>query len=368
MRYQQKLIIIFVSIISLPLVGLFLSINNAPSPEENRKLAPRPDLALIADFTQYSKQFESWFNDHFGFRNSFVKGYHKLQKKMGKSASDKVLIGKNDWLFYSHDGALKDYQFKDKFSQEELLDWRQSLTEKQDWLASKNIPYLFVIAPNKGSIYGEHLPDSLTRYGKESRLNQLLFFLKPNTKLQILNLYSTLKSAKETHQAYYKTDTHWNYWGASQATSAILKKLGINHQPWEMADFKSSQTSGGDLANLLGLKETLNEEILIPQVKSVCKQTIPYLETPLLSTKKSKKPVSTICKDSKPHALIFHDSFGVGLKPILAQHFGTVSYLWTRPSIQLLQQLVNELKPDIVIEQRVERKLRESAWGKIRKK
>jgi hypothetical protein len=57
---------------------------------------------------------------------------------------------------------------------------------------------------------------------------------------------------------------------------------------------------------------------------------------------------------SLPRAVIFHDAFAVFLVPYLAEHFSHATWVW-RPKFD--GNLVRRLRPDIVIEERVERHL-----------
>jgi hypothetical protein len=59
-----------------------------------------------------------------------------------------------------------------------------------------------------------------------------------------------------------------------------------------------------------------------------------------------------------PRAVMFHDSFGAHLIPYLSEHFRRIVYAWERPDYPVFDgALVERERPDVVIQQIVERKL-----------
>jgi len=364
---QNRLFIgVFVGCLFLPLVGLVFHLGNAPSTQENRALAPTPSW----DDLRHSS--EAYFNDHFGFRQYLINSYHFIQRKLGKSASEKVLMGQDHWLFYAHDGALQDHKHEDPFSAEQLHAWQTALSQKQAWLQQKNIAYQYVIAPNKGTIYPEYLPEDLSVLDQVKRVDQLSQQMASTPNFTLLDLRSVIQAAKTHAQVYYKTDSHWNYVGANAAQHAIIQQLSpqfpkLQGRLLDANQFQHRVAPGGDLAQLLGLGDALNDTLFTPSVPLVCADQVPLGDSPLLQTMGKGVIHQTHCAQGHYNALIIHDSFGFALKPYLAQYFTNAVFVWARPNLSTLQAWVELYQPDIVIEQRVERKLRSSPWGKQKK-
>ena len=61
----------------------------------------------------------------------------------------------NGWIFYIAKESLETTTDK------ELHQWKVLLEKRQQWLARRNIFYLFLIIPNKGTIYPEFMPANI---------------------------------------------------------------------------------------------------------------------------------------------------------------------------------------------------------------
>jgi hypothetical protein len=95
-------IVIFLAIISLPLV--FIDRKSVVSEKENRTLAVYPEIinnGNIVSINTLLKSLDSYINDRFGFKNlavSFINGINRNSKIINGI----VVIGKENWLFYSN--------------------------------------------------------------------------------------------------------------------------------------------------------------------------------------------------------------------------------------------------------------------------
>lgn len=360
------------------LIGLFVPLaltnNRAESLIEKRKLAPFPKWKWNKDtFAAFPMQFQDFFNDHFGFRDEFARMYYLFSAFLKDSSSQNVLIGKEGWLFYinPNDGnSLEDYRKIVFLTNEQLWQWKQSLETKYTWLKERGIDYLFIIAPDKHSIYGEYFPTRIRQIGTQSCLDQFMEYMK-DSDVPIFDLRQALIQAKPKGQLYFKTDAHWNDFGASIAQYAIMQHLAksfphiqaIQYQEsdflWELGGiydedfFWTDGGKAGDLAKMLNLAYVL-KEARYPRLQTplpVCQKN--YAEQPhLIST-----TFSTNCDAQAPRALIFRDSFFTILQPYISQYFSKSLYVWKRPDIRMLKDFVEQYAPDIVIEERVERYL-----------
>src|SRR5262249_45027767 len=147
----------------------------------------------------------------FAFRVPLMELYAKLKVKVfGVSSSDTVMLGKDGWLIYSGDRLLEDYLCNHPFTEEELARWTHRLVSRRDWLQARGIPYVFVLAPNTGTIYPEYLPNALHRFGTTSRIEQLTAYLEQHSDFRPIDLRAPLLDARNRGRLYYKTDSHWN--------------------------------------------------------------------------------------------------------------------------------------------------------------
>jgi len=336
------------------------------SSTEKRKLAERPALDLRpGTLVTFPSRFEAYFNDHFGYRNLFIRRYNRIMKKyFAKSPVPDVLIGKNNWLFYANDSLLQDFVGSDPFSPEELEIWRLNLENKRNWLEKKGIRYLFVVAPNKQTIYPEYLPDYLQKDHRNSRLKQLLAYLNKHSDISILDLSSTLIEEKKQHRIYHQTDTHWNDCGAYTAYRAIMDRVGqwfpeVPFTQNRIVKTESIVGKGGDLAGMMHMADTIQEERLVLKVHpTACS---PKIEQDIADFWKTpdnlKKPFITKCDKAKLYAVIFRDSFFSAIVPFISEDFNQIVYLWKPYDHAIMKELIEQKKPQLVIEEMVERYL-----------
>ncbi len=351
----------FLVLIWLPLLGLFLSDQANLSVSEKRKLAQLPSFKLDE---AYPEKFTRYFNDNFGFRAPLRAQFNGLKFFIiGSSPSHKVLLGKESWLYYKDEGTYFDYLGLEHFSDKALADWAASLEQKRAMLEEQGIKYLFVIAPNKFSIYPEFSPLYPLPTGLSTRLDQLLNYLEKNTTVEVLDLRKALLGAKERGRLFMKTDTHWTSFGASVAANAVLKRISrMTTQQMQLDDLSSAQLQstgkGGDLANMMGLRPHLSEtEVNLEGWDPSCGLKRDYFTDPKKNGSRLRKPFTTRCPKSGLHALMFRDSFGTLLQHHLSPSLSQISYIWTYPTLKTMRQYVARHQPDIVIEQRIERAL-----------
>ena len=125
-----------------------------------------------------------------------------------------VVIGADGWLFWGGDCVLEDFLSLQPFSVEQLQKRQRVLESKRDWLAKHGIRYLFMIPPDKQSIYPEFMPKAYQAMQGQSRLDQFVAYMQQHSNVDILDFRQTLRAAKADRQIYFRMDSHWNEMGA----------------------------------------------------------------------------------------------------------------------------------------------------------
>ncbi|MFY9708086.1 MAG: hypothetical protein WAJ95_19390, partial [Desulfobacterales bacterium] len=69
------------------------------------------------------------------------------------------------------------------------------------------------------------------------------------------------------------------------------------------------------------------------------------------------KAFMTKCDDSKLRAVVFRDSFFETIIPFIAEDFNRIVYIWKQYDQAIMKELIEQQKPQIVIEEMVERLL-----------
>lgn len=231
---------------------------------ENRQMATQPRLTLDS-YATFSEDYTSYFNDNLQFRNNLISLNSGIDYFcFRKSSSDYVIVGEDNWLFYSRtdDGnPISCYQGTNLYTDEELQAMAQNCIAQRDFLLSQGKEFVIFIAPNKERIYSEYMPE---RYGEPAdnyAALQVYNYLKANTDLRVVYPYAELIDAKINleQNMYSKTDTHWNFLGGYVGASALMKELGIE-MPSIYGDditIDLAHNYAGDLAGMLGLSKQL---------------------------------------------------------------------------------------------------------------
>ncbi len=259
------LLLIVIPIIFSSYLYIFIGKVSSVDTTEKRTLTPAPalDLNNMPTFTQ---QFQDFFNDRIWFRSPFVRINNKLQLRLFDiSPVPKVIVGKDDWLFYRSELAgdgntIDDFQGKVPYSQQELEQIKRNIQTNARWCSQRGIFFLIVLVPNKETIYSEYLPESI-RKGKLTRLQQIMDYLK-NDNLPVYDLTPILIKHKPEHQIYYRGGTHWNQYGAYYGYRQIIQWISpgfpqLKPLPLDAFDVQIDEHSAAD--QWFGFKE--NREI-----------------------------------------------------------------------------------------------------------
>lgn len=231
---------------------------------ENREFAIRPRLT-IDSYRTYSDEYEEYFNDSIPFRNNFITLNSAIDYFVfNRSASTRVIVGKDNWLFYAdtRDGdPIGCYQGTNLLSEEELEAMAHNCLEIQSYLNEQGKEFIIFIAPNKERIYCDEMPEQYGVPADMYRALQIVEYLRNNTDIRVVYPCDELMQAKESleQNIYYRTDTHWNWIGGYVGATALMRELGIE-MPDILSDEVTITTGGntaGDLAGMLNLTKQL---------------------------------------------------------------------------------------------------------------
>ena len=363
---KALLILIFCSFIYIPFFTGIFQEDRLTSGVEKRTLnrLPKPPTSLD-QLKSYPKKYNAYYSDHFGYRETFTKEYFKLVNSLGSNASlEDVTIGQDGWLFL---GSIRPGYMKygdpmgdainvNLFTENELQQFAERITATKNWLSGKGIHYIYTIAPNKHTIYADKLPEYISKRQAKSAMDQLFEYLQKHTDVAVVDLRPALFNEKKKYPIYFKTDTHWNSRGANIAQFVIMEKAReffpekISPILLDDSQFNSQIRGAGDLAILAKL-ENVKEDNPTPSFKTNC--------TPINLNPEAKgtETHTEECEGNKLNALIFHDSFFEPLWPFVSRQFYHSTYVWKKTDNDLLAKYIAQEKPDIVIEEVVERTL-----------
>ncbi|PIE23864.1 MAG: hypothetical protein CSA62_05560 [Planctomycetota bacterium] len=358
-------VILFIGFLWAPVIGLATGTQIYKSSGEMRAMARFPGLPKsLDDLETWRSKYEAFINDHFGFRNALVRLHNGLSfHLLNKPGAGRVILGKDGWLFLEADSSLKNFRRTlAPWSRSEMRSLVKRIQQRQDFLASKGVEYLFVVVPAKSTIYPEHYDERWQRLERPSRLEQFRDFTKSYPKLHYLDLTaallkekSRLAAAEPDTRLYYKTDTHWNSRGASVAAARIrreLNKFGAQvpePRRWPSSAWQPKKSElSGDLARLLGAGGT------IPNVSWHLGTASPLRSSSLTALPYERR--SYLIVDPKPSCettlLVLHDSFGEALREFLSKGHPRSAFVW-EPLCDIMRMA--EFTPQVIIREITER-------------
>ena len=359
---NKKHTILFLLVISLPLFFLLTGTGKVSSIRERKSKAP--GFFSGEGIQKGLKKFENYFEKSFPFRKELLyKRNYLYSRYLGISAVNRVILGKNGWLFIkwlNETGSEINYSISiDKFRDGELEYWFNIFNEKYQFLKKRGIKFLVVIVPNKSTIYSEHLPEKIRKVTGGVRAKQLTDYFINNSDIQVLNLKDLFLSKKVEHQIYYRTDSHWNHYGAWLAYREILLHLsqifrGVMPIPFE--DFPKKTIVGpskADLASMLSLNRSLYSE-KFQRLFTPAGMTISQLKLKNFKFKKGRISYFQNENGILPKAIMIHDSYGQGLKKFMSSSFAEIAFIRVS-GVNFFPDLIERERPSIVIYEIAER-------------
>ena len=358
--------VFFIILISVPAVKLVVSPLEEVSIVEKRKLAALPEVPTdLSSFTQYPEKFTSFFNDHFGYRDLMMRCYHYVKIVVLKTSPQKKwIIGKDNWEFITLNNMVEDFRGLDPYRQKELETIRKKMQTRQYLLQRLGIQYVVVIAPNKQTIYPEYLPDNIKKVNPETRLDQLVTFLQ-GSDVNFLDIRTPLLAAKKKELLYLPKNSHWNEKGAFVAYQAVINYLnkwypGLKTLDASQLSIENKRSTRPGIYNTVGL---FDENV--PHLTIVGKKASPdtrYDDFVKLFKNRYreayKKPIVSKNDSGTYKIAVFRDSFFTDLHPFFSESFNQAIYFYEPYNEQVISQLLySNFKPDIILEEMVERDL-----------
>lgn len=281
-KFKSVIAFMFVPLLVLT-IPFSLCFKNDLSVDEKRDLAIFP-----TSFTNnYFSQFDEWFIDHVPFRNQIISFYNNIDSSIenawfnfllkisGETSFDYpssgsieditdpyldkgqpyyapryngyVIYGRDNWLFYTGDGALENYKGSDILNDFEMNKNMEKFISINDLCVSKEINVSFTVFPNKEQVYADKMP-SIKVTNRAKKLQRIEHYFKKNSSLNFSYPLDMMIEKRKEKDIYLMEDTHWNSLGAMIGYSEILKNLGRSAPIYS---YLPIDKQGGDLASLI---------------------------------------------------------------------------------------------------------------------
>ena len=190
------------------------------SEQENRMLAKFPTAQRVKTASDFSKQFEAWFNDRFLGRKFLVDIHDKVLFYLNKYyATHKAFMGKDGWMFNNYSQIQKR-----KISQKELKQYQASIKSFLQFCGAHDIKCYIEIVPRKVE-FAKDKVHLIYRSDEQDIDRTIKQYISDTLNFEIVFPYDELQKANQESAVFYKTDHHWTEWGAYNAYLALIEKI-----------------------------------------------------------------------------------------------------------------------------------------------
>lgn len=298
--------------------------------------------------------FGDYFETHYAFRPQMITADAKIQKAVfNVSNADTVVTGTDGWLYYS--STLNDHLGREQLSERGMFNLAHNISLLQQYVEAKGADFLFMIPPNKNSLYGEHMPYYYrTKTGSVFNRDRLKESLSGED-VHYLDVFELFQSRDEI--LYLKQDSHWNNKGACMVYNEMMSALQREHETYDNAEVTFSKSHSGDLSEMIYPASTDLEMDYTYDYEP----EFEYISIPTSSDPVSVEDFRIETKNEKKEdqLLMYRDSFGNTLIPFVANEFG--SAFFTKGTPYTLSLHMNQYQPDVVIMEKVERNMKDFA-------
>lgn len=314
-----------------PALGVLLFGPSAAGANEQQTQAP----ALLENNTlnpDFLGDAAAWLEDHFYLRQELISLNNALTAGLfGASAAEDVLVGRDGWLYYA--STVEDYTGTGGLTARDYAAMAENLALMEEYCRSQGREFVFLIAPNKNSVYPEHMPD----LGVEAAETPGRILLRCLAQKNVT--YIDLFQAFEQQDAplYFAHDSHWNSRGAALGADLINEAFGRESE-YFTEDFSQRISHDGDLYAMMYPAFT------DPETDVVFGDVLDFSYT-TDSTRADSITLGT-AGGGTGSLLCYRDSFGNLLYPYLADSFAealfsrATRYDLTQPGEFVLIELV----------------------------
>ena len=326
---------------------------------DNRLPAPKPEFNL-ARLDPYPAQFESYFNDHFPYRNSAIFTLNYSDARFFNKSPDPsaVTVGTHGWLYGGTDQMQSLLGIK-PFTDEMITATIAELNYRYERCREAGAEYRLVIIPAKSSLYPEYLPPAYRAQRENLPVEAFMKRCKTECKAPVLYLLDSLRAHKAERLLYQRSDSHWNDDGTYFAYRSIMNWMNTDGENRKLFDLDRSQYTekerAGDYSGMLGLGD-------------YWKDTLYLLNGPDDSIVHDRNRENYPCDSSwfsycyqyevayqntdttLPGLLVIRDSYTNNLmQHLLGSHFGRTTFIWDYWQHKLNLEIVQKEKPKVVL-------------------
>lgn len=231
---------------------------------------------LLANDGRFGTGLSEYFNDRFQFRDLLIRTKGELEYRIFHiTGQDGVYVGDDGYLYYKN-VVEREQIANEQLSEGELNRIVLSFENLKKYVNSYGKECLFMIPPQKNEVFPERTPEFHVNRKDPNKYQVLIRMLSGSSASEdFIDVVRILRSAEEKYPTYYKTDFHWNAYGAAsaftEAVNRLAEKEGLGNDIFndQIYEVYFAEFAGGQLANL-PLLEKWKENAVFTRKKTAC--------------------------------------------------------------------------------------------------
>ncbi len=224
--YKLSIIVVGFMMLCVPcVVGYKMRGTQVKAVDENRTLDEWPEGSILQVFTSdgsYCTGIENYFNDRFGFRDLMIRTKNQIQYSVF-GITPGIYVGEDGYLSYQSIVAKAQIS-NERMTEEELKGMVTSFEGVADYLDEKGIAFFFLLAPQKNEVFPERCTDFPVDRPSPNNYEKLCSFIQESDVISdnFIDAESILYDAEDNYPTFYKTDFHWNSYGATVVYTDVV--------------------------------------------------------------------------------------------------------------------------------------------------
>ena len=282
-----------------------------------------------------------------------------------KAIDDTVHVGNDGWLFLvkGANNVIDLFRRNSIFTAQHIQQWRDLLEQRNERVSQLGAKYVHIPAPEKLTVLHKYYDGKIENINGSPTMALFASYEKmPDYAVNTIPYFS---EKIDKFPLYWKTDTHWSFWGCYCAYQLLCNKLGYEPN----SDLVNYSYGSANLVLDLGSKvEPKTKEDV--RYYRLSKNSTRVFANSLVSFKEENGLVNegslhvgshVVFKNDSEFAIdkkvvLFGDSFSeyrpLLLTGMLAETFKEVHFIW---SASLDYSYIESVNPDIVISELAER-------------
>lgn len=231
--HKTVIICIWGGLLTLPGIAMLLGIGDIYTINENRVRAEMPQVSIAQAFRdngEYCKAVETTFNDNFGIRDLLIRCKNQINYSIFRY-SPELYFGKDGYFSY-YNVVANEQVGNERMSEEQLKSIVVESENIKKKLQDQGIELKILIPAQKNTVFPERAEKFPVKRPSPNAYVRLAEMYKNSTfASNFVDVVPILRKSEETAPTFYRTDFHWNDWGAAsaffEAINQIARERGI---------------------------------------------------------------------------------------------------------------------------------------------